>query len=106
MPGPRPVEREGDAATGARWSRLRCALDPLNEAAHAALVRQLAAAGDRASALVAGREMTIRLHDELGVPPGPLLRAALAEARGGSAGPAAGRPLFGPAAELRTLMTA
>jgi DNA-binding SARP family transcriptional activator len=106
------AEREGDAATAARWSRLCCALDPLNEAAHAALVRQLAAAGDRAGALVAGREVTTRLHDELGVRPGPMLRAALAEARGGPgdaavlAGPAAARPLFGRAAELRTLMTA
>jgi DNA-binding SARP family transcriptional activator/tetratricopeptide (TPR) repeat protein len=105
------AEREGDAATAARWSRLRCALDPLNEAAHAALVRQLAAAGDRAGAVVAGREVTTRLHDELGVRPGPLLRAALAEARGGPGGAAvpagtAARPLFGRAAELRTLMTA
>ena len=50
------AERDGDAATAARWSRLCCELDPLNEAAHADLVRQLAAAGDRAGALVAGRE--------------------------------------------------
>ena len=105
------AEREADAATAARWSRLCCALDPLNEAAHAALVRQLAAAGDRAGALVAGREVTTRLSGELGVRPGPLLRAALAEARGPGgaavpAGPAAARPLFGRAAELRALMTA
>ena len=48
--------------------------------------------------------------------PGPLLRAALAEARGpGSAGPAVpagpltvlgSRPLYGRAAELRTLTAA
>ena len=50
------AERDGDAAGAARWSRLRCELDPLNEAAHADLIRQLAAAGDRAGALVAGRE--------------------------------------------------
>src|SRR5690349_7373197 len=105
------AERDGDAAGAARWSRLRCELDPLNEAAHADLVRQLAVAGDRAGALVAGREVTGRLRAELGVGPGPSLRAALAEARGpgvtGAApGPLATRPLYGRAAELRTLMTA
>jgi DNA-binding SARP family transcriptional activator/tetratricopeptide (TPR) repeat protein len=106
------AERDGDTAAAARWSRLRCELDPLNEAAHADLVRQLAAAGDRAGALITGREVTARLREELGVRPGPLLRAALAEVRGGpgapafEAGPVAGRPLFGRAAELRTLMSA
>jgi DNA-binding SARP family transcriptional activator/tetratricopeptide (TPR) repeat protein len=106
------AERDGDTAAAARWSRLRCELDPLNEAAHADLVRQLTAAGDRAGALVAGREVAARLREELGVRPGPMLRAALAEARGGpgalafEAGLVAGRPLFGRAAELRTLMSA
>jgi DNA-binding SARP family transcriptional activator/tetratricopeptide (TPR) repeat protein len=105
------AERADDTATAARWSRLRCELDPLNEAAHADLVRQLAAAGDRAGALVAGREMTDRLRDELGVRPGPVLRAALAEAHGpGSApslaGPVPARPLFGRSAELRALAAA
>src|SRR6185437_4148033 len=116
------AERDGDAAGAARWSRLRCELDPLNEAAHADLVRQLAAAGDRAGALVAGREATDRLRAELSVGPGPSLRAALAEARGpGVSGPAmssgssgssgasgafGSRPLYGRAAELRTLMAA
>ena len=106
------AERDGDTAAAARWSRLRCELDPLNEAVHADLVRQLAAAGDRAGALIAGREVIARLREDLGVRPGPMLRAALAEARGGPgaaafvAGPVAGRPLFGRAAELRTLMAA
>src|SRR5690242_13837012 len=107
------AERDGDAAGAARWSRLRCELDPLNEAAHADLVRQLAAAGDRAGALVAGREATDRLRAELSVGPGPSLRAALAEARGpvaASTAPSSGafgsRPLYGRAAELRTLMAA
>jgi DNA-binding SARP family transcriptional activator/tetratricopeptide (TPR) repeat protein len=105
------AERDGDAATAAYCSRLRCELDPLNEAAHADLVRQLAASGDRAGALIAGREVTGRLREELGVRPGPLLRAALAEARGPGAapfpaGPSAARPLYGRAAELRTLMAA
>jgi DNA-binding SARP family transcriptional activator/tetratricopeptide (TPR) repeat protein len=112
--GAAAAERDGDAAGAARWSRLRCELDPLDETAHADLVRQLAAAGDRAGALVAGREVTDRLRAELGVRPGPSLRAALAEARG-PGGPGAGpspvgavaaRPLFGRAAELRALMAA
>jgi DNA-binding SARP family transcriptional activator/tetratricopeptide (TPR) repeat protein len=107
------AERDGDAAIAAHWARLRCELEPLNEAAYADLVRQLAASGDRSGAVVAGREVTDRLREELGVRPGPSLRAALAEARGsvpGTAWPPAGavaaRPLFGRAAELRTLMTA
>ena len=105
------AERDGDPAAAARWSRLRCELDPLDEAAHADLVRQLAAAGDRAGALVAGRAASDRLRSELGVRPGPALRAALAEARGPSgaavpAGPATARPLYGRAAELRTLTAA
>lgn len=105
------AERDGDAAVAVRWSRLRCELDPLNEAAHADLIRQLAAVGDRAGAMITAREVTGRLHAELGVRPGPLLRAAIAEARGpgGAAFPAPApqaRPLFGRAAELRTLMAA
>jgi DNA-binding SARP family transcriptional activator/tetratricopeptide (TPR) repeat protein len=109
--GSAAAERDGDVATAARWSRLRCELDPLNEAAHADMVRQLAAAGDRAGALIAGREVTARLRAELGVRPGPLLRVALAEAHGPGgaaflAGPVTARPLFGRAAELRTMMAA
>jgi DNA-binding SARP family transcriptional activator/tetratricopeptide (TPR) repeat protein len=104
------ADRDGDAALAARWSRLRCDLDPLNEAAHADLIRQLAAAGDRAGAMITARAVADRLHGELGVQPGPLLRAAIAEARGPSRAafpiPARARPLFGRAAELRTLMTA
>jgi len=105
------AERDGDAAGAARWSRLRCELEPLDEAAHADLIRQLAAAGDRSGALMAGREVTARLRDELGVRPGPSLRAALAEATGPGGAwlpPAPGltRPLFGRAAQLRALSAA
>jgi DNA-binding SARP family transcriptional activator/tetratricopeptide (TPR) repeat protein len=105
------AERDGDAALAVRWSRLRCELDPLNEAAHADLIRQLAAAGDRAGAVITAREVTGRLRTELGVQPGPLLRAAIAEARGpgGAASPAVPaqpRPLFGRAPELRALTAA
>ena len=60
QPAPSPArtaaaaERDGDPAAAARWSRLHCELDPLDEAAHTDLVRQLAAAGDRAGALSPG----------------------------------------------------
>jgi len=105
------AERDGDAALAVRWSRLRCELDPLDETAHAGLIRLLAAAGDRAGAMITAREVMGRLRAEIGVPPGPLLRAAIAEARGPAgaavpAAPAQARPLFGRAAELRTLMAA
>ena len=111
------AERDGEAAAAARWSRLRCELAPLDEAAHADLIRQLAGAGDRAGAVVAGRAVAGRLRQELGVQPGPVLRAALAEARGPGGAPSlagapfpAGsgptRPLFGRAVELRTLTAA
>src|SRR5690348_3758829 len=70
---------------------------------------------DRAAA--AERGMTGRLREELGVRPGPALRAALAQARGPGVSGAAPSPadpvpvtgsrlLFGRAAELRALMTA
>jgi DNA-binding SARP family transcriptional activator len=79
------AERDGDPTMAARWSRLRCELDPLNEAAHADLIRQLGAAGDRAGAMVIAREVTGRLHAELGVRPGPLLRGGR-DARAGQRG--------------------
>jgi tetratricopeptide (TPR) repeat protein len=62
-------------------------------------------------ALLIGDGAADRLRSELGVRPGPALRAALAEARGPGgaavpAGPATARPLYGRAAELRTLTAA
>ena len=38
------AETGGDAAAAVRWSRLRCALTPLDEPAHCVLLRRLAAA--------------------------------------------------------------
>src|SRR4029077_8769267 len=59
----------------------------------------------------AGVAASDRRRSELGVRPGPALRGALAEARGPGgaavpAGPATARPLYGRAAELRTLTAA
>jgi len=95
-----------DPADAARWTARRCALTPLDEPAHRVLIERLAAAGDRAGALVAGRELAERLRGELGVGPAPATRAAIARLRGPAAGPplpAAGSPMFGRAAELATL---
>ncbi|WNV82670.1 BTAD domain-containing putative transcriptional regulator [Umezawaea sp. Da 62-37] len=51
-------------------------LDPLNEELHARLVLVLAAEGHRAEALAVHRAVVGRLADELGIDPGPRLRAA------------------------------
>ena len=71
-----------DPAEAARWSARRCALTPLDEPAHRVLVERLVAAGDRAGALVVGRELAERLRAELGVDPAPATRALLARLRG------------------------
>jgi DNA-binding SARP family transcriptional activator/tetratricopeptide (TPR) repeat protein len=101
------AERDGDHAAAAHWARRRCELDGLDESAHADLLRHLVASGDRAAAVIAGRGVVERLRDDLGVGPGPLLRAALAEVRGpSSAGPATPprmRALYGRDADLRAL---
>ncbi|HSK57727.1 MAG TPA: AAA family ATPase, partial [Actinomycetospora sp.] len=102
------AENRGDDAAAVRWSRRRCALTPLDEPAHAALLGRLAATGRRADALVVARELVARLRDELGVAPDPATRAAIARLRGpaGPEAPAHGpglRPLFGRRAEMATL---
>ncbi|MEQ3549368.1 AAA family ATPase [Pseudonocardia nematodicida] len=99
------AERDGDPADAVRWSRRRCALTPLDEPAHRDLLRRLVAAGDRAGALVAGREFTGRLRDELGVVPDAATRAVLDGLHGlRTAGPVAfGAPFVGRAVELRLL---
>ena len=99
-----------DPAEAARWSARRCALTPLDEPAHRALVERLVAAGDRAGALVVGRELAERLRAELGVDPAPATRALLARLRrpaAASSAPAGvGTPMFGRATELAALTAA
>ncbi|MEU6409261.1 BTAD domain-containing putative transcriptional regulator [Microbispora sp. NPDC046933] len=56
------------------------AAHPLREPFHALLVRALCAAGRRGDALEAFERVRLRLADELGVDPGPELRAAHLEA--------------------------
>ena len=98
------ADSRGDGAGAVRWSRIRCELDPLDEVAHVRLLHRLAATGDRSAGLVAGREFARRLRDELGLHPGPALRAAVAElnAAPGVRPPSAVRafPMFGRSAEL------
>lgn len=104
------AEAADDASGAAARTRARCALTPLDEPAHRALMRRLAAAGDRAGAVVVGRELVRRLHDELRVSPAPATRSALAALRRPEqAGTGTGvppRPLFGRTAELRALCDA
>ena len=53
-----------------RWRRL-VEMDPVDEEAHVALIRELAAAGDRRAALRQFERMDRTLRRELGVGPGP-----------------------------------
>ena len=104
------AQARGDLAEAVRSARQRCRLDPLDEPAHAVLLRLLAAGGDRAGGLAAGREFVERLRAELGAAPGPGIRAAIAELRGPPDGtavdrPGGRRPMFGRSAELAALMS-
>jgi DNA-binding SARP family transcriptional activator len=56
--------------------RLAASMAPLDEEVHAALVTSLGAAGRRAEALATLQTVRTRLADELGIDPGPALRAA------------------------------
>ncbi|EXG82269.1 ATP-binding protein [Cryptosporangium arvum] len=56
--------------------RVAAAIGPLNEPVHASLVSALGAAGHRVQALAAFQAVRTRLTGELGVEPGPRLRAA------------------------------
>jgi DNA-binding SARP family transcriptional activator/tetratricopeptide (TPR) repeat protein len=96
------AEEAGDLTEAVRRSRRWCELAPLDEGAHRDLLRRLAAAGDRAGAVVASREFSERLRAEIGVRPSPVTRAV--QARVGAPAPA--RPparLFGRAAEVAEL---
>ena len=67
-----------DPAAAAALAPRRCALTPLDEPAHRRLIERLAAAGDRAGALLVGRDLAARLRAELGVDLAPATRALLA----------------------------
>ncbi len=57
------------------------ALDPLAEAPNRRLIERLAASGDRAAALAAGRQFAERLRTQLGIPPSRETRALIDDLR-------------------------
>jgi len=90
------AEAQGDAAAAVEWTRRALRLDRLREAGHRALMRRLAAAGERAQAMAAYRRCRDLLAAELGIPPSAETRALFEELRAG-APPAASAPAPAPA---------
>jgi predicted ATPase/DNA-binding SARP family transcriptional activator len=76
----------GDPGAAERQLRLAVAADPLRESAQRALMQALAAGGNYAAALLAYRELRLRLHRTANVEPDPetqaLFRQIRTEARG------------------------
>ncbi len=72
-----------DPAEAVRLTRAQVALDPLAEAPNRRLIERLAATGDRAAALSAGRQFAERLRTQLGIAPSQETRALLADLRRG-----------------------
>ena len=75
------AEAAGDRAAAVRLSREQVALDPYSEERGRALVRRLAAAGDRAAALAAHERLRERLRTGLGIAPSAETRALAEEIR-------------------------
>ena len=67
--------RAGIAAAAERHLRRAVAVDPLRERAQRALMQALAAGGNYAAALLAYRELRLRLHRELNAEPDPETQA-------------------------------
>src|SRR4051794_5227866 len=68
-------EQAGDLRRAASLTRRRVALDPLSEPAHRELMRLLAAASDRPSALAVYTALSERLRADLGIAPSAETRA-------------------------------
>jgi DNA-binding SARP family transcriptional activator/tetratricopeptide (TPR) repeat protein len=99
------AEHDGRLADAVWHTRQLCRLDPLDEAAHRALVERLIQAGDKAGAVLAARDFTELLRSELGVRPSPATRATHARLRTNV--PVPPRPrLFGRTSQLRQLTAA
>jgi DNA-binding SARP family transcriptional activator len=79
-------EEAGDLRRATSLTRRRIALDPLSEPAHRELMRLLAAASDRASALALYAELSERLRAELGIAPSSETRALARALREDGAG--------------------
>src|ERR671931_1515307 len=76
------AEAAGDLAAAVAHTRRMVALDPLAEDGQRALMRRLAASGDRAAALVAYNRYADRLRAELRVAPSAATRALAEDLRG------------------------
>src|SRR3954447_3196327 len=81
-----------DPTEAARLTRAQVALDPLAEAPNRRLIERLAASGDRAAALTAGRQLTERLRTQLRIPPSRETRALLDDLRRTEPAPASRPP--------------
>jgi DNA-binding SARP family transcriptional activator len=92
-------EERGSLEDAIRYTRRQVALDPLAEPPNRDLIRRLAAAGDRASALGLYAELAERFRRELRAAPSPQTRRLAEEVRAGEAGAiGGGGPLALPAA--------
>ena len=75
------AEDAGDRRAAIRLTRRRAELDPLDEAAHAALITRLAAAGDTVEALVCFERHREALRRELGIAPSHTTQEAVRRLR-------------------------
>jgi DNA-binding SARP family transcriptional activator len=74
----------GEPEAAVALARRRAVLDPLDEAAHRALMLRLVHAGDRAGALASDERFGERLRRQLGVAPSPATRELASALRAGS----------------------
>ena len=81
-----------DPAEAVRLTRAQVALDPLAEAPNRRLIERLAAGGDRAAALSAGRQFAERLRAQLGIAASRETRALLDDLRRGDPPPVSPPP--------------
>lgn len=79
-------EALGDQTAAIDWSRRAVRHAPLDEGAHRALMRRLAAVGERGNALAAFERLEAALAAEVGVDPSPATRALADRLRGREAG--------------------
>jgi DNA-binding SARP family transcriptional activator/tetratricopeptide (TPR) repeat protein len=74
-------EEAGDLPAAVRWTRRQAFHDPLSEDAHRELIRRLAEAGDRPSALATFAQLRTRLAGELRVAPSAATRELVEQIR-------------------------
>jgi predicted ATPase/DNA-binding SARP family transcriptional activator len=82
----------GDVAAAERHLRRAVAVDPLRETAQRALMQALAAGGNYGAALLAYRELRLRLHRELNAEPDAETRALFQRLRAEARAKAGGEP--------------